>query len=141
LPRIGPVELFVRLRRRVKRAIRRGCRLANRQEGAQADLDLHDFFDVDQLPASWLEVCEANLRLLYNYVPKAYPGRVLLFRARRRPLWGPFSHDLGWGKLALGGVEVKNVRGQHVSMAHEPYLSRLASLLREALRTAQAIRA
>ena len=29
-------------------------------------------------------------------VPRVYPGRLTLFRARVRPLSGPFSDDLGW---------------------------------------------
>ena len=50
-----------------------------------------------------------------DYVAKPYPGRVTLFRTRARPLLhacrpDAVRADLGWGKVAQGGVEVFTTR-------------------------------
>ena len=70
---------------------------------------------------------EDNLRLFRAYVPKSYPGRVILFRARARPLLHSLERDLGWGGLVAGGVEIHDLAGNHDDLVSEPALAPLPS--------------
>jgi thioesterase domain-containing protein len=67
--------------------------------------------------------------LLRDYVPQVYPGRVTLFRASKQPAGYNNVRDLGWGKLAAGGVEIHDVPGYHGSIMMEPRVRILAQKL------------
>lgn len=43
------------------------------------------------------------------------------------------SPGMGWGRLALGGVEIRQVPGDHVDMLHRPHVALLAEQLRECI--------
>jgi MbtH protein len=77
-------------------------------------------------------------RVLLAYEPRPYAGRVTLLRARAQPLSRLARHDLGWGDLAAGGVEVMVVPGSHVTVLQEPHVSVLGRQLRVCLARAQA---
>ena len=71
-----------------------------------------------------------------RYVPQPYPGRVTLFRngsAEETP-----EHELKWQKLALGGLEVYAVPGDHKTILLEPHVSVLAQRLRACIERALA---
>jgi amino acid adenylation domain-containing protein len=72
------------------------------------------------------------LPALEPYVPTAYPGRVTLFRSSK--LAAGLTHDpqFGWGRLAMGGVEVHAVPGYH-GIIHEPRVRLLAARLHTCL--------
>jgi thioesterase domain-containing protein/acyl carrier protein len=133
LPLIDAPELYARLRRRLKRVLKWGRRAFGTRNRTAGQLDLEEYFDVDALSTSRLAACEANLPLFSRYVPQPYPGRLLLFRARRRSILGPFQYDLGWGRLVRGGLEIKQMRGTHTSLLTEPYVPVLAHILTETM--------
>jgi len=84
------------------------------------------------------EVFKANLKVLHDYRPKPYPGKVTLFRAEHQDdAWGA-AHDpqLGWGAWAQGGVEVHTIPGSHIHMVIEPNVRVLAEKLRRCLAVA-----
>ena len=64
-----------------------------------------------------------------RYVPRIYPGRITLFRARKQPQEGHPDPDLGWAKLAAGGVDIHKVPGDHLSMIHKRHARTLAKRL------------
>ena len=68
-----------------------------------------------------------------KYEPRVYPGHITLFRASEQPGDGPLEPDLGWGRLASGGVEVYEVPGDHLSMIHEPDVQFLAARMKECI--------
>jgi thioesterase domain-containing protein len=73
------------------------------------------------------------------YQARPYPGRVTLFRAEERPSGDPPTADMGWARLALGGVDIIAVPGDHLSMMHEPHVAILAQKLAQCIeRAAQA---
>ena len=81
-----------------------------------------------------VEILESSLKAIDDYVIKRYDGRVTLFRARQGP---PRIHSDprgGWSSVALGGVKVYEVPGDHMSMFEEPHLDELAAAVREVLR-------
>ena len=81
-----------------------------------------------------------NYRILFNavrnYRPKPYSGRVVIFRCESRPE-GRFRDDrYGWSGLAVGGLELHFVPGNHVDMFREPNVEIMANTLRACLDTA-----
>ena len=72
----------------------------------------------------------AQWKALADYVPKGYPGRVTLFRARMQPLFGFETFDRGWRAVTNGRVEIANIPGNHVGMLEKPHVRTLASELR-----------
>lgn len=80
----------------------------------------------------------AHVRALFNYHPKPYPGRVVLFRTRGHPIVCSFDPQYGWGELARGGVDVNVVRGGHGNVLAEPFVEGVARALRPHLDAAAA---
>jgi thioesterase domain-containing protein len=89
-----------------------------------------------KLPASLRlnAIHDAGLEAAHTYVPRPYPGRLVLFRATK------VSADptLGWDGLAMGGIEVYDVPGKHNTietegMLTEPHVSVLAEKLKACL--------
>jgi aspartate racemase len=70
-----------------------------------------------------------------DYVPQVYPGRVILFKATDRAEAATFyfDPDLGWGKLAAGGLDIYEVPGNHLSILKEPHVRVLGEKLRDCL--------
>jgi hypothetical protein len=66
-------------------------------------------------------------RRTLDYMPRAYPYGVTLFRATA--LSGRAGRDptQGWGFLAAGGVEVEELPGDHLSLLRPPHVQVLAS--------------
>ena len=91
-------------------------------------------------PAALKQVQAACLRATRQYIPNPYPGRVLLFRASDRPLGSRDDMFLGWNDLALGGVEVHAVPGNHLSIVDEPEVYTLAAQLTSCLEQASHIK-
>jgi thioesterase domain-containing protein/SAM-dependent methyltransferase len=68
-----------------------------------------------------------------RYRPKAYAGRVTLFKCT--PLGGLNAKDptCGWGLLAAGGVDVHEMPGEHLTMLRHPHVRVFAERLRDVL--------
>jgi thioesterase domain-containing protein len=77
-------------------------------------------------------VFQANMKATLEHRPARYRGQVTLFRAAQQQKTHDVSDDpyLGWGGLALGGVEVHDVPGDHAHMVYEPHVSKLAHAIR-----------
>jgi amino acid adenylation domain-containing protein len=69
-----------------------------------------------------------------DYVRTSYGGRIAVFRARRQPHNRIRDLELGWGKLARGGVDVHFIPGDHDSVLKEPHVQGLAAALKKCLR-------
>jgi thioesterase domain-containing protein len=88
--------------------------------------DLRRYFDV-----YWTNV-EASL----SWTPRLYNGPVVLLRARGNPETPPSILEdptLGWGSVALGGVEVLDVPGTHFDLLDPPHVEELAARFRALL--------
>lgn len=63
---------------------------------------------------------EANSQLMRNYignyVPKVYPGKVTIFRHAQQRREFADKPLLGWGEVAEGGVEVREIEESHGSI-------------------------
>ncbi len=58
-----------------------------------------------------------------TYEPKAYPGCITLFQAGQFPPGFHVDSQLGWGKIATGGLEIYRVSGHHTSIMKSPVLA------------------
>jgi len=69
-----------------------------------------------------------------DFQPKTYAGRVSVFRTRTQPLNRIRDKELGWGKLAKGGVNLHFVPGKHgASVLREPHVQVLAAEIKKCL--------
>jgi len=87
--------------------------------------------------AEW-GVIRNNLKIMRAYRPKPYEQHVTLLRCKERisdELEG--EADWGWGKLAKGGVEVRDISGNHLNFIREPHVGDAARTIRDCLRNAQ----
>jgi hypothetical protein len=82
-----------------------------------------------------------------KYVPQAYSGRVTLFVTSVQTtvsdsLYDPKLVDIdikfGWGELAVGGLDIYEVPGGHLSMLQEPHVQVLAEKLKACIDRVQA---
>jgi amino acid adenylation domain-containing protein len=129
--RTSPVALLQRGKRYARRLLRRWL---GRFGSVTPQAEFSDAFDdVDRIPTQNRELMAALWQAFRVYVPKPYPGRVTLFRARTRSLFDQSPTDLGWSRLAQGGVDVRIIPGHHESILREPHIQMLARELKEAL--------
>jgi thioesterase domain-containing protein len=73
----------------------------------------------------------SHSRALAAHAPRAATARLLLVRAEESARKAA-SDDLGWGPLAIGGLEAHTVPGDHFAVVREPNTRRVAELLRQA---------
>jgi thioesterase domain-containing protein len=117
--------------RRKLRAWRR--RVAATMAGNPTPRHLDDAIDTRRVPEVFRKCMETNFRAFKSYLPGPYTGRLLLLRAKIRPLIGEFTRDLKWGQLVSGGVEVIEVPGNHGSILESPNVEILASKVKAVL--------
>jgi amino acid adenylation domain-containing protein len=79
-----------------------------------------------------LTIEEANKQAAREYVLKAYPGRVTVFRAEERVALEKREVDpqMGWSEMVLGGLDIQNVPGNHDSIFREPHVRTLSEKMR-----------
>ncbi|MBN4004178.1 amino acid adenylation domain-containing protein [Nostoc sp. LPT] len=67
---------------------------------------------------------QATREALRKYVLQVYSGRATVFRTEDSLVVGQQEGDpkMGWGKLALGGVDIYDVSGIHNSIFKEPHV-------------------
>lgn len=85
------------------------------------------------LPRTLREVELAIGKAKNRYVYDVYPRRVTLFRAVKQPAGYGYDRNLGWTRVAVGGIEVHDVPGHHGAIVHEPRVSILAEQLADCL--------
>jgi thioesterase domain-containing protein len=81
------------------------------------------------------QIVEAWLAAAASYHPDGYAGRALLLRAESlgAEVQGTakvLDHQNGWGAYVFGGLEVRDVPGDHATMCEEPNVRVLARHLR-----------
>lgn len=81
-----------------------------------------------------LRVFAANMKAMFEYVPKPYAGQVVFFRAQERRIgFDPPNPELAWMELAAGGTTVHLVPGDHNTMNSEPHVHVIGQHLRRYL--------
>lgn len=57
-----------------------------------------------------------HVRAWAQYIPKGYPGDIVLFRTPGHPLVCSFAPEMGWSDFVRGKITVKMCRGDHDSI-------------------------
>jgi thioesterase domain-containing protein len=70
-----------------------------------------------------------NVHLLRDYVPLSYNGNASLFRAAEQPEGA--QHDLGWGRLVSGKLDLITVPGSHHAILQGENAIHIAQSIRE----------
>src|SRR5262249_34152635 len=128
-----PRQHYDRFQKGVRRLKQKTAKLLGRSSANWLEEEVVDLFSVARLPESFRALCEANYQATMDYRPQLYAGKVTLFRARSQPLFGRHGADLGWGKIAAGGLEIRVVPGTHDSILKEPHVKVLAQEFKAAL--------
>jgi thioesterase domain-containing protein/acyl carrier protein len=115
--------------------LRRSARAINRL----FYLSLYHLYDGFDRPVPMfvrkLSLRDASYRASKAYSPKPYPGPITYFRAVDE---GPVRPLQGWPDLALGGIDIQELRGRHQEMFRGVAALELVRLLRAAVEKAQA---
>src|SRR5262245_36731571 len=78
-----------------------------------------------------------NMKIVRAYQPQPYPGSITFFRTQERLPDLPPDAERRWTRLAVGGLEVYQVPGDHYSLLASPHVQVLARRLQECLQRAQ----
>lgn len=70
-----------------------------------------------------------NLRLVEGYAGGSYPGRLLLFRAEGSHFRDPEDSTLGWAPFVSGGVDLRQLPGNHWAMVQSPAVEGVSAAL------------
>jgi thioesterase domain-containing protein len=96
-------------------------------------MDIADVVEMSHWPENNRRIAERHWRAVLAYRPKAYPGRITLFRSRFQSPFLGLGNTMGWDRVALGGVEVVRVPGGHLTVLQPPNVDVLAERFRERL--------
>jgi len=88
------------------------------------------------LPRSLKNVHNACETAVNSYVPRAYPGRLILFRSRYKPLTQLRDPHAAWSRYAGQGLEIHEVEGNHENILLEPQVRSVAQELKNYLKAA-----
>jgi amino acid adenylation domain-containing protein len=135
---LTPGEFLTRIGRKAKVAGKQISILIDSpdtQDLAYTAEDLID--DAKELPDHVRGIIELNYRAVESYLPKPYLGRITLLRAAGERIFTSHDPEMGWGKLASGGVEVEVLPGSHLGIFREPYIRFLAERVRDHIERAQ----
>ena len=125
-----------RVRTKTRALIGRLARLLRRGDAGRSAID-QSVFDTARLPEQLRRTLEVHYHALNTYQPRPYPGRLTVIRAQTQPLFRLHEHDLGWGDLAGGGVDIVPVPGNHNSILRDPHARSLAAVLLRHVQSAQ----
>ena len=103
--------------------------LRGRQEGNH---QVASFMDVSGYSPGHIAFMNALHRALDAYIPKRYPGRILLYKSRTQPLYHLLEVERAWQAIA-SDVDVVVVPGTHISIVREPYICAVVADLRKRL--------
>lgn len=90
-----------------------------------------------ELPEHRRRFVKTHSDTLMDYVPKGFPGHLTLFRTRKDALAYRCDPQMGWSRLAQGGVTVYTIPGKHSTLLKEPNVGILAQALTDCLAQAE----
>jgi amino acid adenylation domain-containing protein len=97
--------------------VKRHLRVLGRRAWGDRGPDIARVLDTRRLTADEFETHLRHFLAAEAYQPRPYPGEITVLSARTQPLMRFTSEDsLGWHALAHGGVVVRRVPGNHLSL-------------------------
>jgi thioesterase domain-containing protein len=98
----------------------------------QTKVEFDDVFDVSSKSTQNRELMRTVFAAIRDYKPRFYSGKLTLIRATTRPLLSGSSPDLGWSRF-VDALDVRHIKGNHLTILHPPHVSELARQLGELL--------
>jgi len=86
-----------------------------------------------------LRVFKSNMQAARSYLPRASRIKVTLFKANEPSTGSAGDTAADWEGLALDGVDVREIPGDHFTMMREPHVRVLAEQLNECLQQQQTV--
>ena len=77
-----------------------------------------------------LRVWKANAHAMLNYLPQPCASRLVFFLARDKDGYNSPTPENSWLPVALGGIELHEVPGNHITMNYTPHVQAIADRLR-----------
>ncbi len=121
--RLGLLQSRVRQGLQTNRRVRAEIRAAKSTGAAEAYSDLRR-----------VQVREENWRAMQAYQPRVYQGRVTLFKTSHTNDKVERPPDYGWRAVAVFGLEVIPVEGEHLALFADENIHSLAAALSNSLR-------
>jgi amino acid adenylation domain-containing protein len=92
----------------------------------------------DPAKFSDLQIRMVHARASLAYKPRPYPGKITLFRTLDQGVDFEAQPDLGWSSLALGGIAIHDVLGNHSTLFWDAGVQALARKLADSIRSSLA---
>jgi amino acid adenylation domain-containing protein len=132
---MGHAKILLRLAQNV-------ASIATSESGVECEMDIqpiesHPPDGSGELEEMLNRIQIASISAVQRFIPKAYDGYLLLFRARIHDDDPYNDNALGWRPVALRGVTVCEIDGDHFSILRNPHVATLAKRLDAFLREAQ----
>jgi thioesterase domain-containing protein len=87
------------------------------------------------LPRPLRNVRQACARAAADYTVQPYDGQVTLFRVKEKSAGSLDDPYAIWWRVAAGGVDLREISGDHLSLLKEPQVRLLAEELNRTLET------
>ena len=127
----SPQRFIVRARRFVRALVRR---LSRRVRNRADLLELEDIREVARISTQNLALRRKLFREFQLHRPAPAPVRIVLLRARTRPLLSGAPPDLNWEPFAREGVEIIELPSDHFQLMKEPTAALVAQELERRVR-------
>jgi len=85
------------------------------------------------VPEHIRRVEQAATEGLKKYKPQVYPGRITLFRVKKKQSWAYDLPNLGWDGLAADGIDIQEIPGNHIDLFAQPHIQTLAAKLKSCM--------
>jgi len=108
------------------------------KKGTFVLMTLQKRLELQFLPRALRNVKRACAKAAADYDVQPYPGRVTLFRVREKSVGSLNDPYAIWWQVAAGGVDLREISGDHLSLLKEPQVRLLAEQLADALSPAKA---
>ncbi len=102
----------------------------------QPDADAKKFPTLNRVAQTirpMLRVLQASSQATLNYKPEPYSNQITLFRTSEQPMKAHRDSAMGWRELAVGGVDVHTIPGNHLTMLRPPHVQVVAKHLKKCI--------
>jgi len=103
------------------------------KKGSFVLMTLRKRLELQMLPRPLRNVRQACAKAAAGYAVQPYAGQVTLFRVKEKSVGSLDDPYAIWWRVAAGGVDLREISGDHLSLLKEPQVRSLAEELNRAL--------
>ncbi len=124
-----------RVRQRFSEGLHTNRRIKEELKAAKSNGPAAPFSDLRRV-----QVREENWRAMQAYLPRPYEGRITLFKTSALNDKVEHPVDYGWARVALDGLDIVSVAGEHLTLFAPENVGRLAEILSVSLDASSSLR-